>query len=81
LPFSTSTTETPNDAAAAATVSPPEPAPITQMSGVNNLVMKQRLQEGNFAGIQGTKTASAVKPRPVDSAGVVYARSRYFAAA
>src|SRR6476646_11063834 len=34
LPFSMSTTGTPNAAAAAATERPPEPAPITQMSGV-----------------------------------------------
>src|SRR5262245_23891850 len=34
LPFSMSTTETPKAAAAAATDRPPEPAPITQMSGV-----------------------------------------------
>ena len=32
LPFSISTTGTPNAAAAAATERPPEPAPITQMS-------------------------------------------------
>ena len=37
LPFSISTTGTPNAAAAAATESPPEPAPITQMSGVRTL--------------------------------------------
>src|SRR6266481_3588818 len=35
LPFSTSTTGTPKAAAAAATERPPEPAPMTQMSGVN----------------------------------------------
>ena len=35
-PFSTSTTGTPNAAAAAATDRPPEPAPITQMSGFNS---------------------------------------------
>src|SRR2546423_9999360 len=34
LPFSMSTTGTPNAAAAAATERPPEPAPITQISGV-----------------------------------------------
>ena len=34
LPFSISTTGTPNAAAAAATDSPPAPAPMTQMSGV-----------------------------------------------
>src|SRR3954471_12860955 len=34
LPFSISTTGTPNAAAAAATERPPEPAPITQMSGL-----------------------------------------------
>src|SRR5215510_152528 len=34
LPFSMSTTGTPNAAVAAATERPPEPAPITQMSGV-----------------------------------------------
>ena len=37
LPFSISTTGTPNAAAAAATDSPPEPAPMTQMSGVRVL--------------------------------------------
>src|SRR6202030_1755650 len=35
-PFSISTTETPNAAAAAATERPPEPAPITQISGLSN---------------------------------------------
>ena len=39
LPRSTSTTETPNVAAAAATVRPAEPAPITQMSGVRTSLM------------------------------------------
>src|SRR5690606_6110484 len=39
-PFSTSTTETPNAAAAAATERPPEPAPMTQMSGVRRMLME-----------------------------------------
>ena len=39
LPFSMSTTGTPKAAAAAATESPPEPAPTTQMSGVKRSAM------------------------------------------
>src|SRR4051812_13698812 len=39
-PFSTSTTGTPKAAAAAATESPPDPAPITQMSGVRTSTTK-----------------------------------------
>src|SRR5882672_3189094 len=38
-PFSTSTTGTPKAAAAAATDRPPEPAPMTQMSGLSNSAM------------------------------------------
>ena len=39
LPFSTSTTDTPKAAAAAATERPPEPAPMTQISGVKHSAM------------------------------------------
>src|SRR5215471_15643469 len=39
LPFSISTTGTPKAAAAAATDRPPEPAPMTQMSGVKRSAM------------------------------------------
>src|ERR1044072_1902348 len=43
LPFSISTTGTPNAAAAAATERPPEPAPRTPMSGVRGWVRALRL--------------------------------------
>ena len=43
LPFSTSTTDTPKAAAAAATESPPEPAPMTQMSGFRRSAMRPKV--------------------------------------
>ena len=44
LPFSISTTGTPNAFAAAATDRPPEPAPMTQMSGLSTCAMRQPVE-------------------------------------
>src|SRR6266571_8634779 len=50
LPFSISTTGTPKAAAAAATDRPPEPAPITQRSGVRISVIAHSLGGGGRRG-------------------------------
>src|ERR1043165_9308455 len=49
-PFSISTTGTPNAAAAAATERPPEPAPITQMSGLRTSATPPRGCSGERRG-------------------------------
>src|SRR5262245_55195745 len=60
LPFSISTTETPKAAAAAATERPPEPAPITQMSGV---------KQSAISCLDSTAAASPGSPRSSQRTG------------
>src|SRR6185369_12444052 len=65
LPFSMSTTGTPNAAAAAATESPPEPAPMTQMSGVRRSAMACPNEALAFALDTSSGRALALLPSPL----------------
>src|SRR6266481_4705163 len=67
LPFSTSTTGTPKAAAAAATERPPEPAPMTQRSGVRTSGMRCPCPE--WAAADGGSCRAAGGFEPLDRDG------------